>query len=281
VGANPEEGLAIHYYLPKAFDSTELKLKVFDKNNQLLAAFTSKKDENYKSYPGGPGPNPVVPVQKGINRFYWNFRKTAIPGVKEVFVLGDYNGTPVPPGEYTIALVTPADSLTTTGMVLANPNVKASPADYEEQYQLMSTIDESVRQMHEQVSKVRSIKQQLESTTLLLNGYPNTDTIGKAAKKLSASVDAWQGKLVSTQQETFQDVINFYNQLNAEMLDLRGRMDNANQPKVPEGHKTRLAALQQQWNQAGIEYQNILKDLEAFNLLYRKLELPAILIPGS
>ena len=64
--------------------------------------------------------------------------------------------------------------------------------------------------------------------------------------KLLERITSWEGKLIQPNQKTFQDVINFRNQLNAEFMHLKGFVDVA-EPKVTDGAKERLRDLLAQW----------------------------------
>jgi regulator of sigma D len=114
----------------------------------------------------------------------------------------------------------------------------------------------------------------------LLKGLPDSDTLIKTGKALTNKIANWEKQIITTQQETFQDVINYYNRLSAEMLDLRGRMENAQQPKVPDGHKKVYQQLMKEWQGYKTELEQIINtDLPAFNKLYKEKQIPAVILP--
>ena len=145
---------------------------------------------------------------------------------------------------------------------------------------MTSQIDDMVRGMHQWVNNLRSVKKQVEDINERIKERPGTDTLVKMGKSIAEKIANWEQHIITTQQETFQDVINFYNKLSTELLDLRGRMENAQQPKVPEGHKKRFAQLKQEWATHEAALNVIIKDLvPAFNRLYATQQLPAVIEP--
>ena len=79
--------------------------------------------------------------------------------------------------------------------------------------------------------------------------------------------------LDSTQTKTFQDVINFHNQLNADFMHLKGFIDVA-EPKVTEGAKERLRDLLAAWSTYEQEKNAIVaSEMNAYNQMYKSLNL--------
>ena len=88
----------------------------------------------------------------------------------------------------------------------------------------------------------------------------------------------WEGNLISTKQETFQDVINFPNRLNAEFLDLKTRAD-AHNPALTNGTITRLADLSKEWKVQKDTIEKIInEDIGKFNDLYKLKAIPALIL---
>ncbi len=73
-GVNPATGLVLYYQLPSMAESVELSMEISDASGKLVRRFSSKAEENYKSYEGAPRKNPIVSKDKGLNRFVWNLR---------------------------------------------------------------------------------------------------------------------------------------------------------------------------------------------------------------
>ena len=91
-------------------------------------------------------------------------------------------------------------------------------------------------------------------------------------------ITQWEEKLIQPKQKTFQDVINFKNQLNAQLLTLKGYIDVA-EPKVTQGAKERYNDLLQLWKGLKQEQRTIIQqEMAGYNELYKSLDLPAIIM---
>ena len=76
-------------------------------------------------------------------------------------------------------------------------------------------------------------------------------------------------------------MINFNNKLNAEWMYLKGFVD-ADDPEVTQGAKDRFQDLMAQWEVNEKELNAIIEvDFKAFESLYQRMNVPALLIPES
>ncbi|MEM7484280.1 MAG: glycosyl hydrolase [Bacteroidota bacterium] len=277
LGQNPKQGVTFDYYLPKEADSLDLKLEVLQ-NGKIIRTLTNKKPKDFKSWPGGP-PKPVVlPSKKGFNRFTWDFSKDPIPAIDKVFVFGNYNGASVAPGDYTLRLKLEDETVETTVTILPNPKIKASKADYVEQQEVLDQIENTLHSMHESVNQMRSAKSQLKTYNKLLKDNDDAAKLVKLGDSLIKRIETWEEKLIQPKQKTFQDVINFNNQLNADFMHLKGFVASP-EPKVTEGAKKRLRDLLAQWKVFENEKNTIVtNEMTNYNSMYSALKLPAILL---
>lgn len=125
---------------------------------------------------------------------------------------------------------------------------------------------------------MRSAKLQLESYSKLLKDNPNAEELIKKGKSLIKRIDTWEQNLIQPNQKTFQDVINYNNKLNAELMYLKSYVDTPI-PKVSRGAKERLKDLLKDWKTYEDEQNDIVNtEMKAYNELYKKLELPAVII---
>ena len=277
LGQNPKQGVTFDYYLDKEADSLELELQVLH-NGKLIRTITNKKPKDFKSWPGGPSKPQVLPSKKGYNRFTWDFRKENLPAVDKVFVYGNYGGSRVGPGTYQLRLTLEGLTSETEVTVLPNPKVNASMEDFREQQELLNSVENTIKDVHEAVNDMRSAKAQLEHYGKLLKENEPAKTLLEKAKELIERIDKWEQNLIQPKQKTFQDVINFNNKLNAQLMHLKGYVDTA-EPKVTQGAKQRLNDLLSEWSKYARERNSIVDvEMAAFNKMYEELEIPAIII---
>jgi hypothetical protein len=165
--------------------------------------------------------------------------------------------------------------------ILANPKIVATEEDYSLQQDILERIETNIKSIHESVSQMRSAKKQLKTYGELLKEQDKAKTLLEEGDALVKQIEIWEEKLIQPKQKTFQDVINYNNQLNAELMHLKGFVDSAD-PVVTEGAKNRLDDLQKEWKVFEDEKNTIInKEMKAYNELYKSLELPAIIMEGK
>ena len=273
-GQNPLAGVIIDYYLPAKMDSSTINLIIRNSSGDTIRMYSNKKNAKEKGMP-------LLSTHKGLNRFNWNLKKGKLPEVKGVKVfLGGSNHT-VAPGNYTMELNSANDTLTSAFKVLADPNLKAPLEEFVEQENILNQIEATHVDIHNEVNRMRKVKAQLESWNSILDNEEGTDSLIEVAGNLLEEITIWEEDLIQPKQKTFQDVINFPNQLNVELLNLMSRADG-HEPKVNAGVKTRLADLLKQWeSHKEILNKLISHDVANFNSYFRTLEIPALIIPKN
>ncbi len=277
LGQNPKSGVTFDYYLGEASDSLELKLEILE-NNTVLRTITNTNPKTFKTWPGGPTKPAVLPSKKGYNRFTWDFNKEALPAIDNVFVYGNYNGSSVAPGIYTLRLTLDKQVSETEVSILPNPKIEASASDFKEQQSILDQIENTIKDIHESVNSMRSAKSQLKGYAKLLKENVNAKSLVDKGKVLIERIDTWEQNLIQPKQKTFQDVINFNNKLNAQLMHLKGYVD-VEDPKVTQGAKKRLQDLLADWKVYQDERDTIINsEMNSYNALYKELKLPAIII---
>lgn len=276
-GQNPRSGVTVDYYLGKDIDSLELKLEVLQ-NNKVIRTYSSDKPKGFNSWPGGPSAPQVLPAKVGFNRFTWDFSREAIPAIDNVFVFGGHGGSSVAPGNYTLRLWLGDETVSTDAVVLPNPAMDASPQDFATQQELLVSIEDVLRDMHKSVNQIRSAKKQLNSYAKLLEDNEDAEELIEKGKDLLKRINSWEENLIQAKQKTFQDVINFNNKLNAQLINLKGYIDQAN-PRVTKGAKERYGDLMNDWKVYKDERDAIINtEMKAYNALYKSLDLPALIL---
>ena len=277
IGQNPVSGVTFDYYVGKKPDSLDLTLTI-KQGNQVVRTISSKAPEGFKSWPGGPSRPAVLPAKEGYNRFSWNFRRDDLPVVEQVFVFGGNSGGRVGPGTYTLELSLGDQMSTTTAQVLADPRINATASDYTAQQQMLTEMEGMVTEIHESVNEMRSVRKQLKAYKELLEDNEQAEALITQGDSLIKRITRWEENLIQSKQKTFQDVINFNNKLNAEILYLMGAVDGAI-PQVTQGERQRLNDLKKDWAVYQNERRDIVQnEMQRYNQLYSSLQLPALIM---
>jgi photosystem II stability/assembly factor-like uncharacterized protein len=277
LGQNPKQGTTFDYYLAQVADSLLLKLEVLS-NGKVIRSYASKEEKNFKSWPGGPSKPEVLPAKKGYNRFTWDFRRQPLPAVDNVFVYGNYDGSRVGPGTYQLRLSLGDETSQTEVTLLKNPHVEATETEYAEQQQMLTNISSMISDIHKAVNEMRSVREQVKGYKKLLKDNAKATALVTMGDSLVTRIDQWEENLIQPKQKTFQDVINYHNQLNAELMNLKDYVDVA-EPKVTDGARERLSDLSGLWRRFETEWKAIVNtEMAKFNQTYRALELPALIM---
>ena len=278
IGENPLKGVILDYYLPQIIDSIELKLDIL-KDKKIIRSYTSKKNKSFKSWPGGPPNKAVLKTKKGFNRFNWDLRRENLPAVENIFVYGDYQGGVVPPGNYSARISYNNIVDETEILVLADPNINTDKQNYLNQEKILISIEKSINSIHNSVNRMREVQGQLDQYSKSLKSNEKYKVLIKLGKEISVKLDLWERKLIQPDQKTFQDVINFNNQLNAQFMHLKSYIDGAD-PEVTVGAIQRKMDLDQDWSSLEKLLDKIINsDMKKFNDLYKSLDIPSIIIP--
>ena len=276
-GQNPRSGVTFDYYLKNNIDSLTLTLEVLE-NDKVIRTYTNKKDVNFKSWPGGPSKPQILPSKKGVNRFTWDFRRAPLPSIHKVFIFGGLAGSSVAPGKYTLRMTLGDVISETETSILPNPKVVSSPEDFIAQQKMLVSIENTVKEMHESVNQMRSAKTQLSHYAKLLKDSKDADSLLEKGKELTKRINSWEENLIQAKQKTFQDVINFNNKLNAQLIQLKSYIDQAN-PKVTNGAKERFNDLMKDWQVYKNERDTIINtEMQAYNSLFKTLAIPALIL---
>ena len=275
-GQNPKSGVTIDYYLDKAADSLELTLEVIE-DNEIIRTYNNKK-EPIKSWPGGPNKPQVLPSEKGYHRFTWDFRRASLPAINNIFVLGGLAGSRVAPGDYTLRLILEKDTVETDVTILPNPTIKATKTAFKEQQAMLVSIENTIRTMHTSINQMQSVQKQLETYAELLEHHEDAKSLLNKGNTLLKRIKRWEENLIQSEQKTFQDVINFNNRLNAQLIALKNYIDQAD-PEITDGARERYTDLMADWQVYKTERDAIIEvEMKAFNAMYKTLNLPALIL---
>jgi hypothetical protein len=285
VGKNPPNGAMIFYYFAKAPDTSkvEVKLDILDANEQVLRSYSSKRKEQGGGEQEGPGsaaPQPL-PVKAGMNRFVWDLRGENVTRVPELFVFGSLQSYKVAPGTYKARLTVGDKSLTQSFEVVQDPRIPVVPAAFQEQQSMLAAIRGHINEIHETAQRLRDVRKQIKDLTARTKDQLNAKAFADSAKALTERMTKFEEQLVQPKQETFQDVINFPNKLNAQFLYLMSEIDSSD-PPLTNGLKTRFATLNAEWEQLKPMRNRLLEqEVTKFNALFQQNAIPAVIVPKA
>jgi len=186
----------------------------------------------------------------------------------------------VGPGTYTLQLSLGDQLSNQEVQLLADPRLEASPEDFLLQSEMLINIETAIRDIHQSVTRMRTVKAQVSSKMELLSDHEGAEALIESGDTVLKAIETWENKLIQPRQLTFQDVINFENRLNAELNMLRSRIDSYD-PRLTDGARKRSDELLGEWDTLKIEMKEVVEEeIAIFNARYRDLELPALILPA-
>ncbi|MBA4298560.1 MAG: glycosyl hydrolase [Cyclobacterium sp.] len=268
VGINPASGMVIYYHLPETLsDSTALTLEILDEKGNLVRKISSKKNPDFQSYPGGPSPEPIIAVKKGVNRFVWDLRYPTMPGVPTAYIESSYRGHKAIPGIYTLRISSGAETAKTKAIIKDIPAYNLTPADYQAYHEWMSKLEADVTTMHTMVNTAKSYQDQLAELLKKLEGKAEYVALKTEGEKLIKELKAWDEDMVQRKSTAYDDVENFPNKFTANFMFMLNHGESSI-PRINEGTKARYTELMDQWKPLQAEGKRLIETaVPAFNKL--------------
>jgi hypothetical protein len=227
--------------------SDEIMMEIKDAAGNIVRSFSSKADEKFIRYDGGPAPDPILPKAKGLNRFVWDMRYSTMPGVPGVRIEGSYAAHKAVPGKYSVVLKMPGQSVATEAEIVANPLYPTNSSVYTEYHQTMFGMETELTSMHRMVNKLYEKQRQLESLLTSLPAGERFSAIKKDGDALLKKMKAWDEDMVQRKSKAYDDVENFPNKFTANYLFLINQTES-DIPSVNQPSLERMKELNGQWS---------------------------------
>lgn len=279
-GTNPPDGSLIYYSFNEEPDTSEVevRLDILNAENKILRTYAIGNEEKY-DHQNEEGDNPeALPIKEGMNRLVWDYSTSEMTTVPETFIFGSTSGYVVSPGIYTARLTVGEESSEQDFEVKLDPRIDASVSGFTEKQKLVAEAYNTIDEIHTAVNQMISIREQVVGLMTVTEEGPNGGMIATQGKELKKKLTEWIETVIQPEQETFQDVINFPNKLNAQFLYVYGLMNQTN-PPITNGAKQRLSDLQDQWKERKRARQAIINnDVAAFNAIFEENNIPAVIM---
>lgn len=179
VGPNPTDEAVVTYYQRKRHIFGDLKIEVFDANNQFLGTIPSSK-------------------RRGLNRATWPMRlkPPQVPTAASA-AFGAAVGPRLLPGTYTVKMTKDKQVYTTELNVVADPRSKHTPEDRQAQLDLAMKLYKLLGEMTFATERINNLRLALDERASKL---PIDDPLRKQLQSESARVDEIRRKIVATKE---------------------------------------------------------------------------------
>ena len=161
---------------------------------------------------------------------------------------------------YTISIEAEGKTVSTKANILANPHYPTTAAEYAAFDEVMTGMENTVKEMHTMVNELFAKKQQLDQ---LIKSLPNGATKTNA-EGLSKKLQAWDEDMIQRKATAYDDAENFLNKFTANYMFLM----NQTESDIPSINKPNIDLLKLYTTQ----WQALKERGETLN----KIEIPAL-----
>ena len=269
LGKNPYYGTEIKYFLREynPQDSLEMNIEIKNINGDIIRTFSSS--EKYKSK--------RIDLKEGYSSVKWGGDVEGFVPPNGVMVPrgsdGYMSSYDVMPGKYNVTLTYGDYTKTSDFIIMPDPRKSISQDDYNKKSQLLRNIHDDVESIYNSLQKMQDVRSQLNDLQNRLSSDFNS--IKNLSNETVELIDLTESKLISPKQKTFQDVINFRNQLDAQFLDLLNTV-NGNIPPLTNGELQRFDDLHLTWMGIKKSYDKVLENVKSINTMIIENSVPFI-----
>ena len=268
-GANPPDGVVVHYLLDEATEE-DVTLTFLDSENETIRTFSSKAKKGSKE--------PVIPALAGMNRFVWD---TRYPGATEIEGEGapkEPSAGPVaPPGRYQVTLSVGGGSRTQPFELLTDPRGPATQEDLQAQFDLLVRIRDKESETHEAVNRGRRIRRQVDEWTSRASARPEAASVlAPHAEKLHDKLAAIEDRLFDPKTVEGLDRLSRPVRLSAGLSAIAAVPSFADYAPTPQSYEVFEMIAAQVDDQLKLLQETVDGDVAEFVGLVHELEIPAI-----
>ena len=269
LGKNPYYGTEIKYFIRDydPADSLVMSLEIRDEEGSLIRSFSSSSEYISKK----------IDLKQGYSSLRWGGDVEGFVPPKGVMTPRGSDGYiqsfNVTPGKYNVTFTYGDYSKSSEFNILPDPRSSVTDNNYNAKDNLLNKIHEDIKSIYESLDRMQDVRSQLNDLNeRLQTGYEDIKNLSEETISL---VDKVESQLISPKQKTFQDVINFRNQLDAQFLDLLNTV-NGNIPPLTEGELERFDDLHLNWLTVKKTYDEVLDNVKSINNLIIENSVPFI-----
>ena len=267
-GMNPNNGVVFNYYIKDATDSSNVIVKIFNKQHQLIKTFNKDGKEKEDK----------LVFTKGMNQFVWDMQYPPAEKIEGLILWnGSVGGPKASPGKYSARFVYNKDSIDVPFNIKGDPNYAITEADYDKQVNFLLQVRDKFSAVQKGIKNIRSIRVQISDLSAKLD-TATTNNIKLLADTISKQITVIEEALYQTKAKSGQDVLNYPIRLNdriAAVYNVASSGYHAPTKQVTEAFEELDKLADVQLN----KLKNIMtNDLPALNKLIHEKQVPVISI---
>lgn len=285
-GENSPNGVIVRYYLKNKPDK-ELKLLFMTSTGDTIIGYSSTKDRKGQPikvakefYEDAAQRRPgTAPSQPGMNVFVWDMRYPDVTPVDGINVMwtGRGTGVKVVPGQYKVRMLL-GDSLVAEQpiVVLKDPRLKLTEADYKEQFDLLMKINNKLTETHKGINQIRQIRTQVNGYMKEVKEPATIEKFKKVTKPVLETLDELESTLMQPKSKAMQDALAYPIRLNDKLSGVGSVVSSADTKPTKSSYVV-YEALEKQVNSALGKLKEIVnQQVPEFNRMVTEQRIPAI-----
>jgi len=271
LGKNPYYGTEFKYFIREINeeDSLELRVEVLDVDDNIIRTFSS--NETLKSR--------KININTGYNNIKWDGDVEGfVPPVGVMTPRGSdgyMKSYSVMPGSYSVRFTYGDYTKTSKFKIHSDPRHELSAELIENKESLLKNIHNDIDDIYSSLERLQSAREQILDLQSRFSSEDNYSDINELSKETIKVINGVESSLISPKQKTFQDVINFRNQLDAQFFDLLSKVDR-NIPPVTNGELERFEDLHKKWMAIKSDYDKVITSVDRINKLLIEKSVPFI-----
>ena len=264
MGTNPDRGIVTYFYSPAA--DTNVTISIIDASGNMIREFSTDAEEKGNK----------LTVKKGLNKHVWNMQREDLKNVKGLMTFGGTEGTRVGPGAYKVNITCgEVNNVSYAINISDDPRSNISTEAHQEKQELLNTLYYATQEVFDEVKNIRHVRSQIASFQER-DGVEADSILFNKGKIIVSTLDSLEKTIVQTKQQTFQDVINFPNQVDGQLMHIQGVIDGS-YPPITQGQKDRAGDIMETWNaKRAFIHQYLSTELVEYNNLIRERDVPFI-----
>jgi photosystem II stability/assembly factor-like uncharacterized protein len=281
-GANPRRGVPIYYHLAADYE-TPLTIEIFDATDTLVRRYSSEEGDFDRCKIANMDPRRPFELEypattKGLNLWYWDFRREGITCIEDIALFAGFDGPTVPPGNYRARIAVGDLEQAVQFELLPDPRVNAAAEDIVFWAGQVEAAAALMSEVLDQLGAARKAKSQIEA---LMADYPDAVELQATGTAAVARIQAWDALINQPLHQTYEDEDAWETMLAGQIRYLLDVIDRTGAP-VTEGALQRLADLQAEWAERLAELRTIAgEDIEAVNAWAREQGVLHVAVPGG
>jgi hypothetical protein len=189
---------------------------------------------------------------------------------------GGTTGTRIGPGSYKVNMSCGGiDAGSFNVRVDDDPRSDISIQSHLEKQALLNHLYHATQDVFDEVKNIRYVRNQI-TTFQEREGVEADSTLFNKGKVIIATLDSLEKTIVQAKQKTQQDIVNFPNQIDGQLMHIQRTIDDS-YPPVTQGQKDRASDIMQSWTEKRAFLNTYLStELVDYNNMIRARDVPFI-----